>query len=285
MSDWLVSRGATHLVLASRPGVRTGYQSLMIHRWTDRDVAVSIDTSNLNTFKGAQNLIVAANKLAPVGGIFNLDLLKDQTEGDCKMASSPNIDVTKHLDAISRGLCPGLDHFICISSVPCGRDTAGQTNYGKAMERICEQRQIDGLPATSIQWGAIGDDGMIFDFDLDNNQAITDGTTFQQRKQSYLQTMDTFMQQKSHALLASMVLVERHNAGSSSDSLVNLVANILGIQDSQEVNDQSTLTNLGMDLLMEAEVKQILEQNYDMILNASEIRQLTFAKLKILLEK
>ncbi len=42
----------------------------------------------------------------------------------------------------------------------CGRGNQGQTNYGMSnsiMERICEQRQADGLPSLAIQWGAIGD--------------------------------------------------------------------------------------------------------------------------------
>lgn len=46
------------------------------------------------------------------------------------------------------------------SSVSCGRGNGGQTNYGMAnsvMERICEQRRNDGLPAVAIQWGVIGD--------------------------------------------------------------------------------------------------------------------------------
>ncbi|CAF5042184.1 unnamed protein product, partial [Rotaria magnacalcarata] len=47
-----------------------------------------------------------------------------------------------------------------------GRGNAGQTNYGYAnstMERICEQRQKDGLPGLAIQWGAIGDVGMVIE--------------------------------------------------------------------------------------------------------------------------
>ena len=46
------------------------------------------------------------------------------------------------------------------SSVSCGRGNMGQSNYGMAnsvMERICEKRKRDGLPAVAIQWGAIGD--------------------------------------------------------------------------------------------------------------------------------
>ena len=50
---------------------------------------------------------------------------------------------------VTRQKCPELDHFVVFSSVSCGRGNAGQSNYGFAnstMERICEQRQHDGLP-------------------------------------------------------------------------------------------------------------------------------------------
>ena len=46
------------------------------------------------------------------------------------------------------------------SSVSCGRGNAGQSNYGMAnsvMERICEQRKVEGFPALAIEWGAVGD--------------------------------------------------------------------------------------------------------------------------------
>lgn len=36
------------------------------------------------------------------------------------------------------------------------------------MERICEARHADNLPALAIQWGAIGEVGLVSDFDEDN---------------------------------------------------------------------------------------------------------------------
>ena len=50
------------------------------------------------------------------------------------------------------------------SSIVSGRGNAGQINYGFAnssMERICERRTADGLHGLAVQWGAIGDVGMI----------------------------------------------------------------------------------------------------------------------------
>lgn len=107
---------------------------------------------------------------APVGGIFNLAavlkdaLIENLIEEQFKSVALPKIDGTKNLDAASRKLCPALDYFVCFSSVSCGRGNMGQTNYGlanSAMERICEQRQALGLPGLAIQWGAIGDVGLI----------------------------------------------------------------------------------------------------------------------------
>lgn len=52
------------------------------------------------------------------------------------------------------------------SSVSCGRGNPGQSNYGLAnsgMERLCEARQADGLPALAVQWGAIGEVGLVVD--------------------------------------------------------------------------------------------------------------------------
>lgn len=161
LAGWMVIRGATKLVLTSRSGIRSGYQSLMIRRWVDRGVQVLVDTNDTTTAAGTKKLLNAATKLGPVGGIFNLaavlrdGLLDDRTEDDFEAVCVPKVDATKHLDLISRELCPELDYFICFSSVSCGRGNIGQTNYGlanSAMERICELRQASGLPGTAIQW-------------------------------------------------------------------------------------------------------------------------------------
>ena len=57
-----------------------------------------------------------------------------------------------------------LDHFFCFSSISAGRGIAGQSNYAFAnsfMERICEQRRAVGLPGLAVEWGAVGDVGVL----------------------------------------------------------------------------------------------------------------------------
>lgn len=161
LSNWMVSRGARKIVLTSRSGIKTGYQSLMIRRWVEKGVKVLVDTNDASKLEGARKMLENAKKLGPVGGIFNLaavlrdDLIENLNELDFSAVCEPKVDGTKNLDKISREICPDLDYFICFSSVSCGRGNIGQSNYGlanSAMERICEARQLSGLPGLAIQW-------------------------------------------------------------------------------------------------------------------------------------
>lgn len=55
---------------------------------------------------------------------------------------------------------------------------------------------------------------------------------------------------------------------------------ITGIRDTKNVLGTSTLTELGMDSLMGTDIKQVLEQDFNIELSAKEIRGLTFDILK-----
>lgn len=82
---------------------------------------------------------------------------------------------TFYLDKLSREMCPNLEQFVIFSSVSCGRGNAGQTNYGlsnSVMERICEMRKADNLPALAIEWGAIGEVGLVADMAEDNVDVV-----------------------------------------------------------------------------------------------------------------
>lgn len=287
LANWLILRGATKIVLTSRSGIKTGYQSLCIRRWRESGVKVLVSTADSTTDKGAKRLLEEASQLGPVGGIFNLAvvlrdaMMENQSEADFKTVCKPKVDGSKQLDAASRALAPHLDYFVNFSSVSCGRGNAGQANYGlanSAMERIAEARQDAGLPGVAIQWGAIGDVGLILETMGGNDTEV--GGTLPQRMASCLSTIDVFLQQPN-AVVASMVLAEKRKGGSGGNqvSLTDAVANILGIKDSSTVSGNATLADLGMDSLMGAEIKQTLERNYDLVLSAQEIRGLTFGKL------
>lgn len=293
LANWMIRRGAQHLVLTSRSGIYTGYQSLCVRRWREDGINVVISTADSTTLAGAEQLIKETNKIAPVGGIFNLAavlndaLFENLDEETFKRVTLPKINATKNLDVVSRKHCPSLDYFVVFSSVSCGRGNIGQTNYGlanSAMERIVEQRQSNGLPGLAIQWGAVGDVGLILETMGDNDTII--GGTLPQRITSCLSTMDSFLLQM-HPVMSSMVLADKHKGSDSAGdvNIINVVANILGIKDSSTVHPSNSLGDLGMDSLMGTEIKQTLERNYDLVLSSQEIRNLTFGKLLELCSK
>ncbi|XP_060027688.1 fatty acid synthase [Erinaceus europaeus] len=290
LAHWLVQRGAQKLVLTSRSGIRTGYQAKQVREWRRQGVHVLLSTSNASSLDGARALIAEAKQLGPVGGVFNLAMvlrdamLENQTPELFQDVSKPKYSGTLNLDRVTREACPELDYFVAFSSVSCGRGNAGQTNYGFAnssMERICEKRRHDGLPGLAVQWGAIGDVGIVLEAMGTNDTVI--GGTLPQRIASCMEVLDLFLQQP-HPVLSSFVLAEKKTTSQGDKDgkldLVKAVAHVLGIRDMAELGLDSSLADLGLDSLMGVEVRQILEREYDLVLSMREVRQLTLRKLQ-----
>lgn len=79
LADWLVLRGARKLVLTSRHGLRTGYQSLRVRTWRGYGTTVVISVADITTRTGVASLLSDANKLGPVDAIFNLAVVIAET--------------------------------------------------------------------------------------------------------------------------------------------------------------------------------------------------------------
>jgi fatty acid synthase len=143
---------------------------------------------------------------------------------------------------------------------------------------------VSSILALAIQWGAIGDVGMVIE-NLGSNDTVVGGT-LPQRMTSCLETIDYFLQQSTNIpVVSSYVLAEKlqKTSGSSaaSASLLETIANILGISDASTMSSDSTLADLGLDSLGSVEIKQLLEQKYSVSLaNSKEIQQLTVKRLR-----
>ncbi|XP_044262250.1 fatty acid synthase-like [Tribolium madens] len=286
LADWLVLRGARNLLLTSRIGIQTGYQTQRFKIWQSYGTRVHISTITISSKEDCLNLIKEASKLGPVDGIFNLavvlkdELFENQTEESFRISLTPKAFATKYLDEVSRDLCPNLRYFVVFSSVSCGRGNIGQTNYGMAnsiMERICEKRKIEGFPALAIQWGAIGDVGLVAKMQKDNKELVIGGT-LQQKISSCLNVLDQLLNQED-PIVSSMVVAEKRDKRIGGETPVDAVCAILGIKDIKTINQQSTLTELGMDSILGSEILQTLEKDFDIFIPAKDLRNMTFAKL------
>jgi len=155
-----------------RLGICTGYQARMVKLWQDQGVQVKLSTKDVGTNEGAQAIIKEAQSLGKLGGIFHLamvlrdSLFVNQTPSTFREVCKPKYHGAMFLDNLTRkkDIARYLHWFVAFSSVFSGHGNAGQSNYSFAnsgMERICEKRVEDGLPGLAIQWGSIGDVGLI----------------------------------------------------------------------------------------------------------------------------
>ncbi|GBL99475.1 Fatty acid synthase [Araneus ventricosus] len=287
LCQWLVERGATHVVLTSRSGLKTGYQKLCVHRWKKENINIIVSKLNATKMDDAKALLKMAAEFKPVAAIFNLALvlrdafMENQTVENFKEVCASKVISTLNLDAASRELCPELDWFVCFSSISCGRGNAGQSNYGYAnsvMERICEERSKEGLPGLAIQWGAIGDVGVIEDT---VGSDVVVGGTIPQRINSCLTVMDKFLQQNQPVVSSIVPYQQSETIGQKTSKPVLFnIGEIFGIEDISAINPEISLGELGMDSLIAVEVKQSLERDLDLVLTIPELRQLKVKDLK-----
>lgn len=156
MSNFLVTRGAKKLVLVSSDGIRSGFQSLFIRRWTEKNVEVVIVEYDTTKIQEVETLLKESNRLGPIAGIFQLESVlhnisvSDLTSPDFYSAFTQKAASTINLDLISRKLCPQLEHFFIWSSTTSGHGTAGKANYGYSdavLAKISETRQAAGYPS------------------------------------------------------------------------------------------------------------------------------------------
>jgi fatty acid synthase len=213
---WMIFNGAKKVILTSRSGIKSNYQRVILNRFTDFGkkyltfkTEIIISTYDSNTIEGSKQLLEEANRLGPIGGVFHLavvlnpTLFVNQTIETFSETCESKINTFYNLDKLTRISCPDLDYFVVFSSVICGKGFPGQTNYGFSnsfCERICEMRRRDGLHGLAIQWGPIGDVGLLADDEnLDKIAGIV-----KQRMNSCLEVMDKFLQY-SDAIVSSTV--------------------------------------------------------------------------------
>lgn len=236
LADWMVIRGCRKLVLTSRTGFRNGYQKMRVKIWKSYGAQVVVVAGkDPSKEEDCKDILKAASDMGPIDGVFNLAVvLKDsiwenQTEETFEESFRGKAWATKMLDKLTRKLCPQLRYFVVFSSVSCGRGNAGQTNYGMSnsvMERICEERRADGLSALAVQWGTIGDVGLVAEMQEDHRELVIAGT-LQQRISSCIQELDHFLRSDC-TIVSSMVVAEKRAGGAGATDMVDTVLNIMG---------------------------------------------------------
>lgn len=253
--------------------------------WESYGCNIKISNSDVTTLSGCEKLLREASALSPVGGIFNLavvlrdNVFKDQSPTAFYESLAPKAIATTYLDQLSRTLCPNLEYFVIFSSVSCGMGNIGQSNYAMAnaiMERIVESRCKEKLPGKAIQWGAIDDVGSAYKL----VQSKSDGKNLSgfgfQNINNCLNVVDTLLM--SPEPIVSSYIVKQKVEMKKRD-LASIVLDSLGINDISSISVNSTMTELGMDSLINNEIKQLLKHEFNINISTEQLRELTVKQL------
>jgi NAD(P)-dependent dehydrogenase (short-subunit alcohol dehydrogenase family)/acyl carrier protein len=168
-ASWIAAHGARHLVLASRSGADTDERRAFVAGLAANGVEVECVTCDVSDAMQMRDLFGVVAKIGrPLRGVFHAAaVIIDEPVAELNprnlvavmrsKAESARLlhEHTQHMQ---------LDHFVLFSSVANLVGNSRQASYSSAngyLDGLAWQRRAQGLPATSINWGAIADVGVI----------------------------------------------------------------------------------------------------------------------------
>lgn len=168
-AQWLVSKGARHLVLLSRRGASSEEAQPALAAWKAQGIGVKALACDL-TDRAQLSAVFAdlARGQQPLRGVVHAatviddGLIRNLDQAQVQRVLAPKALGAQHLDALTREL--NLDFFVLFSSATTLFGNPGQANYVAAnhwLEALARQRLANGLPATAVLWGAIDDAGFL----------------------------------------------------------------------------------------------------------------------------
>jgi acyl transferase domain-containing protein/acyl carrier protein len=166
-AQWLAERGAKELYLVGRtePSAATREELDRLERAGVRVHALVADISRKEEFASLSERITENGSelrgILHAAGTLDDGILMQQTPERLATVFAPKVSGGWFLHEFS--LRYRLDFFVLFSSAASLLGSAGQSNYAAAnafLDALAELRHQQGLPATSVSWGAWSEIGM-----------------------------------------------------------------------------------------------------------------------------
>jgi acyl transferase domain-containing protein len=180
-AEWLVDRGARHLVLTGRSAPRAA-AAAVIDRWRSAGVTIETVQADIAKRTDVERVLasIAAGGFALKGIVHSAGVLDDgvamqQTWDRLRGVFAPKIAGAWNLHLASAAL--PLDFFVLYSSLASVLGSAGQANYaaGNAfVDALAHLRRAQGLPGLSVGWGRWGGSGMAASLNDADRRRLTD---------------------------------------------------------------------------------------------------------------
>ncbi|MFD4354067.1 SDR family NAD(P)-dependent oxidoreductase [Nocardia sp. NPDC058518] len=163
-AEFLVDRGARHLVLLSRSAGAAVPEKVSQLRQIARVECVACDVSDLRSVRQAQEAVSQAGMPSVAGlvhaaGVLTDGVLANQSGAKLKLAYGAKVRGARNL----RSVFAPLEFLVLFSSAAATFGSAGQGSYAAAnatLDALAESWSARGERVLSIQWGAWSDAGM-----------------------------------------------------------------------------------------------------------------------------
>ncbi|MFD7862992.1 type I polyketide synthase [Streptomyces sp. NPDC059783] len=161
IAAWLAEHGAEHLVLTSRRGDRAPGAAELTERLTGLGARVTIAACDVTDREALRAVLDAVPADVPLTGVVHaaavLDdcLIDELTPDRVGTVLGPKAVAAHHLHELTKDA--GLDAFVLLSSMAGTLGGPGQGSYAAAnayLDALALRRRAEGLPATSLAWGA-----------------------------------------------------------------------------------------------------------------------------------
>jgi acyl transferase domain-containing protein/NADPH:quinone reductase-like Zn-dependent oxidoreductase/NADP-dependent 3-hydroxy acid dehydrogenase YdfG/acyl carrier protein len=309
VARWMSQRGAKNLVLMGRSGIKDAFSAEIVESMQNAGVNVTVFTGDITKINDVGNVIqLIEENMPPLKGIIHSamvlqdSLIANLDEDKLLNVLEPKIMGAWNLHEATIG--SKLDFFVMFSSISAVYGNPGQANYASAnifLDRFTYYRRSMGLPSTTINWGALGETGVIArnkkldtmltnqglnKFTLEQSLEVLENALLYQPAQTIAVNIDWHKFNNFFpALMASsefkhLIPINRSGPAAESEVLQELsgldetarkvvieaklkiaISNILGTQP-DKINSDISLSRLGLDSLMATQLRNWIQKAF-----------------------
>jgi len=169
VAEWLVTRGARHIVLLSRSGVTTESQRAAVEKLKAAGAEVFTPRADVGDEDALRKVLASLRLVCPplrgilhAAGVPGYEPLRSLTPETLAATLRPKVWGAWHLHALTADA--PLDFFVLFSSIASVWGGKGQAHYAAAnhfLDALAEYRRARGLPALTLNWGPWTGGGMV----------------------------------------------------------------------------------------------------------------------------
>ncbi|MFJ6619335.1 type I polyketide synthase [Kitasatospora sp. NPDC091335] len=170
VARWLAGRGVPHLILVGRRGAAAPGTEELVAELTALGTLVTVAACDVTDRDALAGVLAQTPAEFPLVGVVHAAgvgqaMMLDRT-GPAELAEvlGGKVAGALHLDELTRGL--DLRMFVTFASGAGIWGSGGQAAYAAAnayLDALVVRRRVQGLPGTSVSWGAWGSVGMAAD--------------------------------------------------------------------------------------------------------------------------